>query len=172
MKQTKIKLLVGAIVCLCITITLAFSVVSYGNRTVYRTMTRAETAHCDQIAVSVNNTGVISTDDLSWALQMLHTPSWTGETFQTQERHLEIMVALKNLRNFAPGQREQLYEATFQFLTSPDKPERIGAMAVMRAIKDKRAIPSVIALLSDQDDFTRQMAHKTLPVLETPGISA
>ncbi len=79
------------------------------------------------------------------------------------------MVSLKRLRSFAPGQKEQLYEATAGFLTSRDNYERIGAMAVMRAIKDKRAVPAVSALLNTQDSFTRQMADKTLAGLRASG---
>ena len=172
MKTGKYKLISVAVACLCVIAVLAFSFVSYRDKMNYRFMTKAESDRSDQISASVYKTGAISAEDLTWSLRMLQTPSWTGNVADTEMRHLDIMVDFKRLRTFAPGQKEQLYEATAPFLTRSNKYEPVGAMAVMRAIKDKRAIPSVTALLNDQNDFTRQMAHKTLEALETPAMNA
>jgi len=161
--------LIMAAAVLIVVAALAYSLVSFGSRAMYPTMTRAETERNDRLAVSIINTGAISLDDLNWSLRMLQTPSQAGEPSQTRLRHLEVMIALKGLRTFTPGQKERLYQATTGFLTSQDMPERIGAMAVMRATKDRRAIPGVKALLNDPDAFTRQMAQKTLAVLRGKG---
>lgn len=161
--------IVIALIVLTLIVTVALGTTAYINRINYRTMTKSEADQCDRISVSAFDTGTISESDLNWAIGMLQTPSWTGRLSDAQQRHLEVMVSLKRLRSFAPGQKEQLYEATAGFLTSRDNYERIGAMAVMRAIKDKRAVPAVSALLNTQDSFTRQMADKTLAGLRASG---
>ncbi len=167
MKRSKFKFFAVAAACFCVIGILAAGFMSYADSTVYRPMTKAETERCDQITVSIYRSGTISAGDLDWMLEMLQTPSWTGEAEQTQMRHLEVMVAFKKLRSFAPGQKEQLYEATSGYLSHNNRYEPVGAMAVMRAIKDKRAVPAVTVLLNSSSDFTRKMAQKTLEVLKT-----
>lgn len=129
-------------------------------------MTRQEFLRQIALETLVQKTGQISDADLDWVLHMAQTPG-IGDTKMTPTRHLNALLTLKHLRTLMPGQKEKIYLVAVPYLTSADKSEKIGAMAAIQAIKDKRTVPAVAKLLNDQDPLVREMAQKTLTVLNS-----
>ena len=129
-------------------------------------MTAQEDMRSEAIELSVTKTGRISDADLDWVLHLAQTPG-TGSLMYTQLRHSDSLIVLKKLRVFAPGQKEKIYSVASPFLSSANVNEKVGAMAAIRAIKDKRAIPAVTGLLNDPDSDIRQQAQKTLTLINS-----
>lgn len=129
-------------------------------------MTAQEALRSEDIDLSVTKTGLISDADLDFVLHLAQT-SGTGDLIYTQLRHSDSLIALKKLRIFAPGQKEKIYSVASPLLSSGNVNEKAGAMAAIRAIKDKRAIPAVTALLKDSSSVIREQAQNTLTVINS-----
>lgn len=129
-------------------------------------MTAQESLRSEALDLSVTKTGRISDADLDWVLHLAQTPG-TGSLIYTQLRHSDSLIALKKLRFFEPGQKEKIYSVASPLLSSGNVNEKAGAMAAIRAIKDKRAVPAVTALLKDPSSVIREQAQNTLTVINS-----
>ena len=133
-------------------------------------MSRQEHKRREQIRLSVRQSqrGTISDADLDWLLQMLNTPAPSPDPFAGQLRRTGILSVLKGVGHYTPTQSDKVYSSILTILSNPTAPERGYALAVMRATKDKRAIPVVTSFLSDPDPNIRKIAQWVLSSLSSP----
>lgn len=136
-------------------------------------MTQPEGTRWSQIAQIVKQRGSITPSELNWTLQGLaqpppslppNIPLYFAPRIAAT-RHLEFMLLLREAKNYSPAQEERIYQATEGYLSAPEPNDKAGALAVMRTLKDSRAIPKVKTLLNDPDGVVRASAQKTLEAL-------
>lgn len=107
----------------------------------------------------------ISDKDVDWLLQTLNAPAPNLDPIKQTTWRIEVMSVLGNVRQYTPAQAGKVYNSTVGFLSPPNRPERNSALGVMRATKDKRAIPIVTMFLNDPDPETRKVAQWALDSL-------
>ena len=136
-------------------------------------MTQVEGTRWSLLMRTVKLRGSITTPDLDWVLQGLTQPppSLPPDIPQylapltAATRRLELMWVLGEAKSYFPAQKEQIYSATNGYLFSPEPNDKIGALGVMRMLKDVRAVPKVTALLKDPNEQVRKRAQKTLAAI-------
>jgi len=136
-------------------------------------MTQAESVQLAQTERAIKKRGTITASELDWTLQGLAQPPpslppnipASMEPSIVGTRHLEFMRLLTASKSYTPAQKEQIYRATVGYLSSADTSDKLGALAVMRRLKDSRAIPEVKPLLNDRDKMVQTAAPKTLAVI-------
>ncbi len=128
-------------------------------------MTQGDGIRWCQMTRTVQQRGSITPSELDWALQGLARPYPNLTPTLAATRRLEFMMLLMGAKNCTPAQEERIYQATEGYLSSPETNDKAGALAVMRTLKDGRAIPKVKPLLNDQNELVRASARKTLAVV-------
>ena len=136
-------------------------------------MTQVEGTRWSLLMRTIKLRGSITTPELDWVLQGLtqSPPSLPPDIPQdlapltAATRRLELMWVLGEAKSYFPAQKEQIYSATNCYLFSPQPNDKIGALGVMRTLKDVRAVPKVTALLKDPNDQVRNRAQKTLAAI-------
>ena len=136
-------------------------------------MTQAEGTRWSLLMRTIKLRGSITTPELDWVLQGLTQPppSLPPDIPQylapltAATRRLELMWVLGEAKSYFPAQKEQIYSATNGYLFSPEPNDKIGALLVMRTMKDSRAVPKVTALLKDPNEQVRKRAQKTLAAI-------
>ena len=136
-------------------------------------MTQVEGTRWSLLMRTIKLRGSITTPELDWVLQGLtqSPPSLPPDIPQdlapltAATRRLELMWVLGEAKSYFPAQKEQIYSATNGYLFSPEPNDKIGALGVMRMLKDVRAVPKVTALLKDPNEQVRKRAQKTLAAI-------
>jgi len=136
-------------------------------------MTQVEGTRWSLLMRTIKLRGSITTPELDWVLQGLtqSPPSLPPDIPQdlapltAATRRLELMWVLGEAKSYSPAQKEQIYSATNGYLFSPEPNDKIGALGVMRMLKDVRAVPKVTALLKDPNEQVRKRAQKTLAAI-------
>ena len=136
-------------------------------------MTQVEGTRWSLLMRTIKLRGSITTPELDWVLQGLtqSPPSLPPDIPQdlapltAATRRLELMWVLGEAKSYSPAQKEQIYSATNCYLFSPHPNDKIGALGVMRMLKDVRAVPKVTALLKDPNEQVRKRAQKTLAAI-------
>lgn len=132
-------------------------------------MTKEDYLRYARIDASAEKHGLITEEDLDWTLNLLKTPLQSSNPYAPALRRSAAMGVLKNVKNFTPVQEDEVYNAVLPMLASSNnipassnKLEKIGAIAVMKNIKDKRALPALTHLLEDSDPTVRSFAKRTI----------
>ena len=104
----------------------------------------------DRIVATVQRTGGIPETDLTWLLDFLNKNNGPG---QKQEiARVSILSPLEELKNIPPSQKERIYQSVIPLLGDDasynDELDKIRASTVMGVLRDKRAIPYLVPLLS------------------------
>ncbi len=132
-------------------------------------MTKGDGTRWNQMMRTVKQRGSITPSELDWALQGLARPYPNLSPTLAATRRLEFMLLLREAKDYTPAQEERIYQATEGYLSSPEANDKLGALAIMRTLKDGRAIPKVKPLLDDQNKLVRSSARKTLAVVPQTG---
>lgn len=117
------------------------------------------------LAIRRSSERTISDRDVDWLLQTLNAPAPDLDPIKLTTRRVEVMSVLENVRQYTPVQAGRVYSSAVSFLSLPNQPERNAALGVMRATKDKRAIPIVTMFLNDPNPETRKVAQWALDSL-------
>ena len=125
-------------------------------------MSKQEALNLDRIDFTAEKQGLITEEDLDWTLNLLKTPTESRNPYAPSIRRSRVIIVLKNVKNFSPSQKDRVYQAVSPLLASSDELDRIGAISVMRNIKDKRAVPALTHLLEDPDPKVRSFAQMTI----------
>ena len=136
-------------------------------------MTQVEGTRWSLLMRTVKLRGSITTPELDWVLQGLTQPPPSLPPDIPQDlapltaatRRLELMWVLGEAKSYSPAQKERIYSATNGYLFAPQPNDKIGALLVMRTLKDSRAVPKVTALLNDPNEQVRKRAQKTLAAI-------
>jgi len=125
-------------------------------------MTKQEALNLDRIDFIAEHHGLITEADLDWALDLLKTPIESSNPYAPALRRSRVTIVLKNVKNLTPAQKDRVYRAVSGLLASSNKSDKIGGIAVMKNIKDKRAVPGLTHLLDDNDPTVRSFAKRTI----------
>ena len=131
-------------------------------------MSQSESLRWIQITDSIRLRGSITDPELDWLIQELPQPAPTPTPMIAATRRLELMLSIKQSKVFTPTQKERIYQATIGYLPGPERNDKMAALAVMRHLREKRAIPGITLLTDDPDATVRASARKTLKVINTP----
>ena len=141
-------------------------------------MTPAEGTRWTQLLRTVKHRGSITPPELNWVLQTLAAPAPSLPPDIPQRylapqmaatRRLELMLVLREAKSCTPAQKERIYQATVGYLSSQEPNDEVGAIAVMRTLKDSRAIPKIRLLLSDPNEPVRTHALAALAAIPETG---
>jgi|GEM_PF-2553598 len=133
-------------------------------------MSKQEALNLDRIDFVAEKQGLITEEDLDWTLNLLKTPPPSSNNpYAPALRRSGVMNALKNAKNLSPSQKDRVYHAVSALLASSsntsassNKLDKIGAISVIRNIRDKRAVPALNHLLEDPDPTVRSFAKRTI----------
>ncbi len=123
------------------------------------------------IISKIQKTGGVSDSDLGWLLDSLKKNNGAG---QSQEiARVTILNPLEQLKTIPSLQEEQIYQAVIPMLGSDpaynDTLDKIRASAVMRVLKDRRAIPYLLPLLNAPDTTDGQLRIHAQAALDAIG---
>ena len=125
-------------------------------------MSKQEALNIDRIEVVAEKRGTITEGDLDWTLNLLKTPTESSNPYAPALRRSTVTIILRNVKNLTPAQKDRVYTAVSGLLTSSEELDRIGAIAVMDNIKDKRALPALTRLLEDPNPKVRSFVKYTI----------
>ena len=136
-------------------------------------MTQVEGTRWSLLMRTVKLRGSIMPPELDWVLQGLTQPppSLPPDIPQylapltAATRRLELMWVLGEAKSYSPAQKERIYSATNGYLFAPQPNDKIGALLVMRTLKDSRAAAPVKLLINDPNEQVRKRAQKTLAAI-------
>jgi hypothetical protein len=126
-----------------------------------------------QIDDRVYKTRTISDGDLDWILKRMQRPPLDtadpNNAPMMRRGALEYVLLLKNI---PATQEDRIYIATAPLLSSGNLLDKLEGIRVMTVLRDKRAIPQVVKLLSDPDKRVRNHAKELLRIIGDPVPSA
>lgn len=130
-------------------------------------MSKQEALNLDRIGLVAEKQGLITEADLNWTLDLLKTPIESSNPNAPALRRSNTLIVFRNVKNLTPAQKDKVYEAVSGLLTSSDDLDRIGAIAVVGNIKEKRALPALTRLLEDTDPKVRSFAKYTIKLINS-----
>lgn len=115
------------------------------------------------------NSGVLaknnlSDEDFDWCLMMMSQTKPHPVANAVKNARIVNGIFMKMVANedVTPERKEQLYKAVTPLLRGSRKLERLVALNLLGALKERRAIPNILPLLNDPDPSLRPVARKTL----------
>jgi len=130
-------------------------------------MTKQEALKLSKIDFVAEKKGLITEADLDWTLNLLKTPTEGRNPYAPSIRRSRVTIVLKNVKNLSQSQKDRVYQAVSPLLASSDELDRIGAISVMRNIKDKRALPALTHLLEDPNPKMRSFVQGTIKLINS-----
>lgn len=130
-------------------------------------MTEADDLKWQQITNAVKDRGSITNPEFDWLMNGLQQPAISSDPTIAATRRLQFMLSLRQAKDYTPEQKERLYQATNSYLSAPERNDKLGALAIMRHLRDTRAIPAVTPLLNDPDALVRVSAKQTIKAINT-----
>lgn len=130
-------------------------------------MSKQDYLNFERIEVSAERRGLITEEDLDWILNLLRTSTKSDNPDAPELRRLDVAIILRNVKNLTPAQEDRVYHAVSVLLASSNKSDKIGAIAVMKNIKDRRALPTLTHLLEDNDPTVQSLARKAIQAINS-----
>ena len=128
-------------------------------------MTEADALKWEQISNAIKDRGSVTDPEFDWLMRGLQQPAISNDPTIDATRRLQFMQSLRQAKDYTPQQKERLYQATKGYLSAPERNDKLGALAIMRHLRDTRAIPAVTPLLNDPDALVRVSAKGTLKAI-------
>ncbi len=129
-------------------------------------MSKQDYLNFSRIEESAEKRGSITEEDFDWILNLRSASVNSRNPDAPELRRLDAAIVLRNVKNLSPAQKERGYQAISPQLASSSKSDKIGAIAVMENLEDKRALPALTRLLADSDPTVRSFARKTIQKIE------
>jgi hypothetical protein len=173
-----LKRILLCLVLLNVIVLIGYGIVSYSNSRAEERARKAEIAKVgkgiekenimskqeyvsiqEKIEASIKS-GTISDTDLDWAIALMHNRP-------NRFAHSIVMNLFLKLKQIPSTQRDRIYNATIECLNSKDKDDKyklnqLYASNVLKSLKDKRAIPQLLPLLSDPQPKVKLRAQEAL----------
>jgi len=130
-------------------------------------MTKQEALKLSRIDFIAEKQGLITEEDLDWTLNLLKTSTGSRNPYAPSIRRSRVIIVLRNVKNLSQSQKDRVYLAVSPLLASSDDLDRLGAVSVMRNIKDKRAVPALTHLLEDPNPKVRSFIQDTIKLINS-----
>lgn len=132
-------------------------------------MTKEEYARLFDLRRSIHKSGVISGEDFAWALKKEREALSSDHPWACSNRDdfASLMFLPKRL---TLSQKEQAYQIAIALLNAKTasnavcngSSEKLNAVSLIIATRDRRAVPHLLPLLDHQDNDVRQRAEQAL----------
>lgn len=124
--------------------------------------TQAVSLKLHQLTLRAQREGVLPDGDVDWVIGLLTT----RDTRQPELLHYDALDTLRGIPRVSPAQADSIHNAVVPLLSSRLPLDRNGAVEVLGALKDKKAIPKILPLLHDPDPNIREHTREALKSIE------